>query len=156
MRFRMKLIIATFHDNCYSLVNSYRNRLLPSIRKFIFIPNRSNEFVNRRQYCFTSCNFNLKGLLSGACGPAVYTYMSVIRWLTEQFLRLVCKQVTILILQEVTSRLAAPLKFIYSSSSSKLSVFLLLLVASSLILSFGYSIFVFLKCLLASHLTLFS
>jgi hypothetical protein len=30
-------------------VNWYNNRLLPLIRKFLLIPNRSNEFVDRRQ-----------------------------------------------------------------------------------------------------------
>jgi hypothetical protein len=36
-------------------VNWYNNRHLPLIRQFFLIPNGINEFVVRRQQCFTSC-----------------------------------------------------------------------------------------------------
>jgi hypothetical protein len=36
-------------------VNRYNNRLLPLLRKLFLISNRTNKFMDRRQYCFTYC-----------------------------------------------------------------------------------------------------
>jgi hypothetical protein len=57
------------------------------------------------------------------------------------------KHITILILHKIICRLVAPLKFIYCP----IQVSFLLFVASLLILPFRYSLFLFLKYLLASR-----
>jgi hypothetical protein len=59
----------------------------------------------------------------------------------------ICKQITIFILYEVVSRLVAPIKCVYSSI--QVSNVLVLFLARSLILSFRYTLFLFVKCLLS-------
>jgi hypothetical protein len=66
----------------------------------------------------------------------------------------ICKQITIFIFYYVITRMAAPFKFIYSSL---LSSDVLFLTVHCKLVNFVFQIFLFLflKCLLASHLTLF-
>jgi len=68
----------------------------------------------------------------------------------------VCNQITFVILHYISSRLVTLLKDIKSLTPlyKSLIFMILLLVSSSSILAFRYAFFLFLKCLLASRLTL--
>ena len=66
----------------------------------------------------------------------------------------VCNKITFVILHYISSRLVALLK-VNDAPIQVPYIFYLLLVSSASILAFRYAFFLFLKCLLASHLTLF-
>jgi len=67
----------------------------------------------------------------------------------------VCNQITLLILYYISWRLVTRLKVIDAPIQVSDIFFILLLVSSLLILTFIYSFFLFLECLLASRRTLF-
>jgi len=67
----------------------------------------------------------------------------------------ICKQITLLILYCISSRLITLPKFIDARIQVPNIFFILLIFSSSSILAFRYFFFLFPKCLLASRLTLF-
>jgi len=66
----------------------------------------------------------------------------------------ICKQITLLILYYMSSRLVTIFKVTVAPIQAP-DIFYLIVSSSSSILAFRYFFILFLKCLLASHLTLF-